>query len=50
MADRGLALLDASRLLIVIEERASCVWRRCRCVTMRVRIVPVDGSALGSCT
>jgi two-component system, NarL family, sensor histidine kinase DevS len=49
MADRGLALLDADTLLIVIEERgelrvAASSGER----TPRVRIVPVQGSALGA--
>jgi signal transduction histidine kinase len=48
MADRGLALLDADALLILIEEkgelRAAGSSGR---VTVRLRIVPVEGSALG---
>jgi signal transduction histidine kinase len=48
MADRGLALLDADTLLIVIEERGELrVAASAGSSTMRVRIVPVDGSALG---
>jgi signal transduction histidine kinase len=48
MADRGLALLDADTLLIVIEERGELrVAASAGTSTMRVRIVPVDGSALG---
>jgi signal transduction histidine kinase len=48
MADRGLALLDADTLLIVIEERGELrVAASAGASTMRVRIVPVDGSALG---
>ncbi|MHB8233986.1 MAG: sensor histidine kinase [Solirubrobacteraceae bacterium] len=48
MADRGLALLDADTLLIVIEERGELrVAASAGAATMRVRIVPVDGSALG---
>jgi signal transduction histidine kinase len=48
MADRGLALLDADSLLIVIEERGELrVAASAGSSTMRVRIVPVDGSALG---
>jgi signal transduction histidine kinase len=48
MADRGLALLDADTLLIVIEERGELrVAASAGSSTMRVRIVPVAGSALG---
>jgi signal transduction histidine kinase len=48
MADRGLALLDADSLLIVIEERGELrVAASAGSSTMRVRIVPVEGSALG---
>jgi signal transduction histidine kinase len=48
MADRGLALLDADSLLIVIEERGELrVAAAAGSSAMRVRIVPVDGSALG---
>jgi signal transduction histidine kinase len=48
MADRGLALLDADSLLIVIEERGELrVAAAAGSSTMRVRIVPVAGSALG---
>jgi signal transduction histidine kinase len=48
MADRGLALLDADSLLIVIEERGELrVAASAGSSTMRVRIVPVSGSALG---
>jgi signal transduction histidine kinase len=48
MADRGLALLDADTLLIVIEERGELrVAASAGSATMRVRIVPVAGSALG---
>ncbi|HWX45837.1 MAG TPA: sensor histidine kinase [Solirubrobacteraceae bacterium] len=49
MADRGLALLDADALLIVIEER-----RELRLAaasgegTPRLRVMPVEGSALGA--
>ena len=49
MADRGLALLDAGTLLIVIEERgelrvAASSGER----TPGLRITPVQGSALGA--
>ena len=48
MADRGLALLDADSMLIVIEERGELrVAASAGSSTMRVRIVPVEGSALG---
>jgi signal transduction histidine kinase len=48
MADRGLALLDASSLLMVIEERGELrVAASSGAGTPRVRIVPVQGSALG---
>jgi len=49
MADRGLALLDAATLLIVIEERGELrVAAASGEGTPRVRIVPVQGSALGA--
>jgi signal transduction histidine kinase len=49
MADRGLALLDASTLLMVVEERnelriAAASGR----VSARVRVLPLEGSALGA--
>jgi signal transduction histidine kinase len=48
MANRGLALLDASTLLVVIEERGELrVAASSGEETVRLRIVPVDGSALG---
>ncbi len=48
MADRGLALLDASTLLIVIEERGELrVAASSGAGTVRLRIMPVQGSALG---
>jgi hypothetical protein len=48
MADRGLALLDADTLLVVIEERGELrVAASSGASTVRVRIMPVDGSALG---
>jgi signal transduction histidine kinase len=48
MADRGLALLDADSLLVVIEERGELrVAASAGSSTVRVRIVPVAGSALG---
>ena len=48
MADRGLALLDAGTLLIVIEERGELrVAASSGEETVRLRIMPVEGSALG---
>jgi len=48
MADRGLALLDAGTLLMVIEERGELrVAASSGAGTPRVRIVHVQGSALG---
>jgi signal transduction histidine kinase len=48
MADRGLALLDADSLLLVIEERGELrVAAASGAAAPRLRIVPVDGSALG---
>jgi signal transduction histidine kinase len=48
MADRGLALLDASTLLVVIEERGELrVAAASGAGTVRLRIVAVQGSALG---
>jgi signal transduction histidine kinase len=49
MADRGLALLDASALLLVIEERGELRVAACSgSQSARLRIVPVQGSALGA--
>jgi signal transduction histidine kinase len=49
MADRGLALLDASSLLMVIEERGELrVAAASGESAPRLRIVPVEGSALGA--
>jgi signal transduction histidine kinase len=49
MADRGLALLDADSLLMVIEERGELrVAASAGAGTPRVRITPVEGSALGA--
>ena len=48
MADRGLALLDADALLILIEEKGELrAAGSSGSVTVRLRIVPVAGSALG---
>ncbi len=49
MADRGLALLDATTLLMVIEERAELrVAAAAGAGTPRLRVMPVEGSALGA--
>jgi signal transduction histidine kinase len=49
MADRGLALLDASALLMVIEERGELrVAASSGAASVRLRITPVQGSALGA--
>ena len=49
MADRGLALLDASTLIVVVEERGELrVAASSGAATVRVRIMPVQGSALGA--
>jgi signal transduction histidine kinase len=49
MADRGLALLDASALLVVIEERGELrVAASSGAGTVRRRIMPVQGSATGA--
>src|SRR5271169_232993 len=49
MADRGLALLDAGTLAMVIEERGELRVAACAgSESVRVRIVPVQGSALGA--
>src|ERR1035437_8267146 len=48
MADRGLALLDASALMIIVEERGELrVAAASGTSNVRLRIVPVHGSALG---
>jgi two-component sensor histidine kinase len=49
MADRGLALLDASTLMVVIEDSGELrVAAASGTTAPRLRIVPVDGSALGA--
>jgi signal transduction histidine kinase len=49
MADRGLALLDADGLLVVIEEKGELrVAAASGTATPRLRIAPVHGSALGT--
>ena len=49
MADRGLALLDAGTLLVVIEERGELrVAASSGAGSVRLRIMPVEGSALGA--
>jgi len=47
MADRGLALLDASSLLVVIEEKGELRVAASAGTNARLRITPVQGSALG---
>ncbi len=49
MADRGLALLDASTLVMVVEERNELrVAAASGRVSVRVRVLPLEGSALGA--
>jgi signal transduction histidine kinase len=49
MADRGLALLDAGTLIVVIEEQGELrVAAASGEETVRLRIAPVEGSALGA--
>jgi signal transduction histidine kinase len=49
MADRGLALLDADALLMVVEERGELrVAASSGRSSVRVRVLPVDASALGA--
>jgi two-component system, NarL family, sensor histidine kinase DevS len=49
MADRGLALLDATALLIVVEERGELrVAAASGRAYVSVRVLPVEGSALGA--
>src|ERR1022692_3063231 len=49
MADRGLALLGASTLLMVVEERRELrVAASSGRVSVRVRVLPTEGSALGA--
>jgi signal transduction histidine kinase len=49
MADRGLALLDADALLMVVEERGELrVAAASGRVSVRVRVLPLDASALGA--
>ncbi len=48
MADRGLALLDASSLLLIIEEKGELRVAGASGSAVRLRIVPVQGSALGA--
>lgn len=48
MADRGLALLDADLLMLIVEEKGELrVAAAAGATAPRVRIVPVEGSALG---
>src|ERR1700684_703416 len=49
MADRGLALLDASALLMVVEEgRELRVAAASGRASVSVRVLPLEGSALGA--
>jgi signal transduction histidine kinase len=48
MADRGLALLDASSLLLIIEEKGELRVAGASGSPVRLRIAPVQGSALGA--
>jgi signal transduction histidine kinase len=48
MADRGLALLDADTLLMVIEEKGELRVAASSGGSVRLRIAPVQGSALGA--
>lgn len=49
MADRGLALLDATALLIVVEERGELrVAASAGKASVALRVLPVDASALGA--
>jgi signal transduction histidine kinase len=48
MADRGLALLDASSLLLIIEEKGELRVAGASGSPVRLRIAPVEGSALGA--
>ncbi len=49
MADRGLALLDADALLMIVEERGELrVAAASGRAYVRVRVLPVEGSALGA--
>jgi signal transduction histidine kinase len=48
MADRGLALLDASSLLLIIEEKGELRVAGTSGSPVRLRIAPVEGSALGA--
>ncbi len=48
MADRGLALLDASNMLLLIEEQGELRVAGASGGPVRLRIAPVQGSALGA--
>jgi two-component system, NarL family, sensor histidine kinase DevS len=48
MADRGLALLDASNMLLLIEEQGELRVAGAAGGSVRLRIAPVKGSALGA--
>src|SRR6185312_13194732 len=48
MADRGLALLDASNMLLLIEEKGELRVAGASGSPVRLRIAPVQGTALGA--
>src|SRR5258707_11637216 len=48
MADRGLALLDASNVLLLIEEKGELRVAGASGGPVRLRIAPVEGSAVGA--
>src|ERR1039457_5322403 len=48
MADRGLALLGARRLLLIVEEKGELGVAGASGSPGRLRIAPVEGSALGA--
>ncbi len=48
MADRGLALLDASNVLLLIEEKGELRVAGASGGSVRLRIAPVQGTALGA--
>src|SRR3954469_1112889 len=48
MADRGLALLDASNMLLLIEEKGELRVAGASGGPVRLRIAPVQGTALGA--
>src|SRR5258708_38163650 len=48
MADRGLALLDASNVLLLIEEKGELRVAGASGGPVRLRVAPVEGSAVGA--